>query len=375
MAGQIERRTFLAVSAAGLARGAAQELRAAVVGVGIRGSELLRQLLRQENVKVAAICDIDEQARERALAAAGRDAPKGFTDYRQVLDRSDVDAVIIATPCDLHAEMAAACLEAGKHVYCEKPLGITPEQVDRVLRAARRSTAVFQIGQQLRYFPTMREAIRRLQEERVIGEIFAVKAQRHSTPVEPDKRRPRPEWYLDVKRSGDLIVENAVHNLDACNWIVGDHPVAACGEGGTYLPRRIPAGGAMMDGFSVQYSYANGVHVAYSQYVFHPRGLSRLPNGQWYSIFGERGAVWLTHDDAHLYRMHESGEPLALLPDWVKKAEENAMEEFFAAIRENRKPFAGIEVAATAALTAILGREAIYRKRQMAWKDLGVEIS
>lgn len=375
MTGQIERRTFLAVSAARLAQGGAQELRAAVVGVGIRGSELLRQLMRQENVKVAAVCDIDAQARERALAAAGRDAPKPFTDYRQVLDRSEIDAVIIATPCDLHAEMAAASLEAGKHVYCEKPLGITPEQVDRVLKAARRSPAVFQIGQQLRYYPTMREAIRRLQEERVAGEIFAVKAQRHSTPVEPERRRPRPEWYLDVKRSGDLIVENAVHNLDACNWIVGAHPVAACGEGGTYLPRRVPAGGAMMDGFSVQYSYANGVHVAYSQYVFHPRGLTRLPNGQWYAIFGERGSVWLTHEDAHLYRMHESGEPVALLPEWVKKAEENAMEEFFAAIREKRKPFAGIEVAAAAALTAILGREAIYRKRQMFWKDLGVAIA
>lgn len=365
----------MAASAARLAQGAPVELRAAIVGVGIRGSELLRQVMRQENVKVAAVCDVDAQARDRALAAAGRDAPKAFTDYRQVLDRSDVDAVIIATPCDLHAEMAAACLEAGKHVYCEKPLGITPEQVDRVLKAAHRSSAVFQIGQQLRYFPTMREAIRRLQEERVAGEIFAVKAQRHATPTESGKQRPRPEWYLDVKRSGDLIVENAVHNLDACNWIVGGHPLAACGEGGTYLPRRVPAGGAMMDGFSVQYSYENGVHVAYSQYVFHPRGLTRLPNGQWYCIFGERGAVWLTHDDAYLYRMQESGEPLALLPDWAKKARENAMEEFFAAIREKRKPFAGLEVAATAALTAILGREAIYRKRQAEWKDLGVSIA
>lgn len=374
MVNRIHRRLFLAGSVTALAQSPGQEIRAAIVGVGSRGSELLRQVLRQENVKVTAICDIDAQARDRAQGVAQRDNPRSFTDYREVIELADVDAVAVATPCDLHAEMAAACLNAGKHVYCEKPLGVTPEQVDMVLKAARRSQAILQIGQQLRYFPSMREAIRRLHEERVAGEIFAVKAQRHATPTEPGKQRPRPEWYLDVKRSGDLIVENAVHNLDACNWIVNSRPESASGDGGTYLPRRLPPGQEMMDGFSVQYTYPNGVHVAYSQYVFHPRGLGRLPNGQWYGIFCEKGTVWLTHGDAFFHPMHEPGEPVALLPESVKNDQENAMEEFVACIREKRKPFAGIEVAATAALTAIMGREAIYQKRRVTWKELGVAV-
>jgi myo-inositol 2-dehydrogenase/D-chiro-inositol 1-dehydrogenase len=374
MANQLPRRAFLAASAASVVGGAEPEIRAAMVGVGSRGTQLLRQVLEQQNVKVTAICDIDAQARDRAQGLAQRDNPKSFTDYRRVLELADVDAVVVATPCDLHAEMAAACLEAGKHVYCEKPLGVTPEQVALALRAARRSQAVFQIGQQLRYFPSMREAMRRLHEERVAGEIFAVKAQRHATPVEPGQQRPRPEWYLDIRRSGDLIVENAVHNLDACNWIVGSRPVSASGDGGTYLPRRVPAGRQFMDGFSVQYTYENGIHVAYSQYVFHPRGLAKLPNGQWYAIFGEKGAVWLTHEDAFFHPMHERGEPVGLIPDAIKQTPENAMSEFFACIREKRQPFAGIEVAAVAALTAIMGREAIYQKRQVTWKELGVAV-
>jgi predicted dehydrogenase len=100
-----------------------------------------------------------------------------------VLDLADVDAVIVATPCYLHAEMAAACLNAGKYVYREKPVGITPEQV-ALLQAARRAKGFLQIGQQLRYFPALREVIRQIQEERVLGEIFVVKAQRHSTPIQ-----------------------------------------------------------------------------------------------------------------------------------------------------------------------------------------------
>ncbi|MBI3697553.1 MAG: Gfo/Idh/MocA family oxidoreductase, partial [Acidobacteria bacterium] len=228
-----DRRRFLYGSAAALASSAVtaapvQEIRTAMVGVGNRGGSLLGQVLAQERVKVAAICDIDPQARDQALSRAGRDNPRSFTDYRQVLDLKDVDAVVVATPCDLHAEMAAACLHAGKYVYCEKPLGITPEQVDLALQAARRSKVFLQIGQQLRYFPGLREVIRQIQQDGILGQTFVIKAQRHSTPARPDaQRRPRPAWYEDVKRSGDLIVENAVHNLDCCNWIAGSRPVSA----------------------------------------------------------------------------------------------------------------------------------------------------
>ena len=364
------RREFLITSSAALAAAPQRELRAAHVGIGKRGTTLLEQVLEQPGVRVAAICDIDPQARDTAQSKARRDNPRSFTDYRQVLDLKDIDAVLIATPCDLHAPMAAAALEAGKYVYCEKPLGVTPEQVAQALRIARGAKTFLQVGQQLRYVAGLREVIRQIHNDKIIGTPFVIKAQRHSTPVPLAAQLARPDWYKDVKRSGDLIVENAVHNLDVCNWVASSRPTSAYGHGKKYLPTPAPAGSAFMDGFSVEYIYDNDMHLDYSQLYLHPRSLRELANGQWYIIYGEKGAVNLTKGILYPFE----GESRELIPASDRGEKENAMADFFACIRENRKPFAGIEVAATAALTAILGREAIYRRRMVTWKELGVEV-
>jgi myo-inositol 2-dehydrogenase/D-chiro-inositol 1-dehydrogenase len=363
----------VALAASQQGRAAEREVRTASIGVGNRGTGLLKQSLQQANVRIAAICDTNPNARDRAQSLAQRDSPKSFSDYRQVLDLKDVEAVHIATPCYLHAEMAAACLEAGKFVYCEKPLGITPEQVDKVLRTARLAKTFLQIGQQLRYFPVVRETVRQIHDLHVLGEPFVIKAQRHSRPVPAESERTRPAWYKDVKLSGDLIVENAIHNIDVCNWLAGSRPVSAYGHGKKYFPKPIPAGTEMMDGFSVEYIYENGMHLDYSQLYMHPRALKSLPNGQWYVVFGEKGSIELTHDAAQLYEMNADS-ARNLIEASLAEKQENAMSEFYACIREGRRPFADITVGAIAALTTIMGREAIYRGRSVTWKELGVEI-
>jgi len=347
-----------------------REIRAAHIGIGNRGTSLLKQVLGQPGVKVRALCDTDPGKRDAAQTLAQRDNPKSYADYRQVLDLSDVDAVVIATPCDLHAEMAVAALQAGKYVYCEKPAGVTPEQVASLLKAAKKARTWLQIGQQLRYYPSIRESMRQLHEVGAIGTPFVIKAQRHSTPPEAGKERERPAWYLDVKRSGDLIVENAVHNLDVCNWAARSRPVSAYGHGKKYLPKPIPAGSVMMDGFSVSYLYENDMHLDYSQLYLHPRQLKELRNGQWYMVFGEKGSLEI--NSGTLYPMH--GEATRFFTPEIEHGREDAMGQFFAAIREGRKPYADVTIAATAALTAILGREAIYRRRMVTWKELGVDL-
>jgi predicted dehydrogenase len=361
------------MSAAGAAALAAQDgngIRTAHIGAGNRGKGLIRQVLNQPGVRITAVCDTDANARDAGLSLAQRDSPRAFTDWRSMLDFREIDAVVIATPCYLHAEMAAACLEAGKYVYCEKPLGITPEQVQLVLNASRRAKTFLQIGQQLRYFPTVREAVRQIHSEDPLGRTLVIKAQRHSGPLSPEAEARRPAWYKDVRYSGDLIVENAVHTIDVCNWIANSRPVAAFGHGMKYFPRPRWAGTVMMDGFSVEYVYLNGVHLDYSQLYMHPRGLKKLANGQWYTVFGQNGALDMTHEGAEFYGMNEtSGRDI--IPADLKDKKENAMQEFYACIRENRRPFAGVEVGATAALTTIMGREAIYRGRSVSW-DISV---
>jgi predicted dehydrogenase len=281
-----------------------------------------------------------------------------------------VDAVFVATPCDLHAEMAAAALTADKYVYCEKPLGIYPQEVDKVLQASRRSKAFLQIGQQMRYYPWLAGSIPHIHQG-IAGKVLMVKAQRHSTPRGRDVL---PEWYFDVKRSGDRIVENGVHNLDVCNWIINSRPVAAFGYGAVYMNDPKPPGTEYMDGYSVMYQYENNVNLTFSEAEIHPRGLKELPNGSWYVVFGDKGAVTIKPRHGLFYEMQAAGEPRELLTPPQQETKENAIGEFFNAIREKRQPFAGITVAATAALTTIMGREAIYQKRMVTWKELGVTV-
>ena len=370
------------MAAAASASAAPATVRTAFIGVGNRGGTLLGQTLEQEGVSVTAICDIDAGKRDAALTKAAVSNPKAYTDWREIVELKDVDAVKIATPCYLHAEMAAACLKAGKYVYCEKPLGITPKQVADVLKAAEGAKGFLQIGQQLRYYPAMRDAMRAIHEDKVAGKIFAVRAQRNSTPSKPEEQsasargraRARPEWYEDPEKSGDLIVENAVHNIDACNWIIGGHPVSAYGHGARYLPEFLPAGKRMMDGFSVQYIYDEDTHLEYTQLYLHARGFKEIPNGQHYAIHGEKGTIFMTHDSALFYDMHGDAEPKELISQEAKDGEENAMSDFYACIREGRKPFGDVKVGAVAALTAILGREAIYKGASMTWNELGVNV-
>src|SRR3954471_17808266 len=128
----IKRRHFLISSALYPIAASAQatpRVGTALIGAGGRGSYLLQTILEEPKARVAALCDIKPDRLDKAASTAAKDKPRTYTDYRRLLDRKDVQAVFIATPCDLHVEMAIAALRAGKHVYCEKPVGITPESI------------------------------------------------------------------------------------------------------------------------------------------------------------------------------------------------------------------------------------------------------
>ena len=353
-----------------------------MIGVGKRGTAHLGRLVKRSDTAIQAVCDLDSAARDAAQSAAQGDNPRSYSDYRELLRQDDVDAVVVATPCHLHAEMAAAALRAGKHVFCEKPLAISADQVQLVLDAARDSKAVFQIGQQSRNSAHIQEVVRQIHETGLIGTPFVIKAQRHSTPSRPGTRREGgsgqqrrfPGWYNDVKLSGDLIVENAIHNLDVCNWLAGSRPVSVYGHGKRYLPETIPAGTVMMDGFSVEYIYRNDMHLDYSQLYLHPRALRKLPNGMWFVIYGEKGTIELDYSSWIFYEIYGDSEPVEhQAPEGIDLTEA-AHNDFVRAIRENRRPVADIEVAATAALTSIMGREAIYQRRMVTWDEMGVSI-
>ncbi len=181
----LTRRAFLARSAAAsllavpciipasaLGRGAgvapSERINTGLIGIGAMGSGHLRVLAGRKEAQLVAVCDPDRARREPAarqvdeLCAAQRDAGSfrgcaAFNDYRELLARPDIDAVIIVTPDHWHALQAIHAAQAGKHVYCEKPVSLTIREGREMVDTVRRYTRVFQTGTQYRSIPTIRQ--------------------------------------------------------------------------------------------------------------------------------------------------------------------------------------------------------------------------
>jgi predicted dehydrogenase len=224
------------------------------------------------------------------------------------------------------------------------------------------------VGQQLRSHARLQKTIAKVREG-LLGKIIMVKAQRHAGD-DLDHTGSSAEWFFDARRSGDVIVEMAVHNLDVCNWVVDSRPERAAGFGGTLLWVNDPPGRTNMDGYTLSYDYANSVKMSFTQVFFHPDG---MPNGGMYwHVYGTEGAADLM--DSTFYPRKRGAKPVVLVPKEPEPKTDAHIAAFYDAIRTGSKPPADVNVGATAALTAILGREAIYRKTVTTWRELGVEI-
>jgi predicted dehydrogenase len=371
------RRTFLmgtAIAAnsvlgqTALGQGAGAPIPTAVIGTGNRGSYLLRGVMEQTNTKVAALCDIKPDRLDKAASSAAKDSPKTYRDWRQVLDLKEVEAVFIATPPHLHAEMAIAALEAGKHVYCEKPVGVTPRQVQDLIIAAQASKKVFVSGQQLRSTKQYSEAVGKIRAG-VIGQVAMVKAQRHATGDLPYDGSSG-DWYYDVNQSGGYLVEQSVHNLDLCNWVIGEHPLRVSGYGGMMVHPNEPRGRSIFDCGVLSYDYPSGAKMSFTQNVFHPRNMPG--GGQNLMVYGTKGAVDFL-PTTNLYPLTGDAAP-APLAARVQEAPHGHITAFYDCITKGTANPADIVIGATAALTAIMGHMAMVKGGTVDWIDLGVNL-
>lgn len=334
----------------------------AVIGTGGRGTTVLRGVL--QHGKVAAVCDTNAERAQNAASIAARDTPAIFSDYRRVLERKDIGAVVIATPPYLHAEMAVAALQAGKHVYCEKPVAITPASVHQVVKAVRASDKVFVAGQQLRSYNRLGSAVQKIRAG-AIGEVLMVKAQRHAES-DLSHSGTSAEWFFDVDKSGGYLIEMSVHNLDLCNWAIGATPLRAAGFGGILLYKDDPPGRSIMDGYTLSYDYPSGVKLYFTQMVFHPKGLPG--GGQFVHVYGKQGACDLM-GDTNVYPLDGSAPPAPLAPPAEEHQHAHVL-AFYDCIRGSGKNPADITVGATGALTAIMGHQAITGGKVVEWKDI-----
>jgi len=364
----VDRRVFLLGSAvSAYALQSEKPVGTGMIGVGNRGSFLLGAVLRQPNAKVIALCDIKPDRLDKAATTAARDNPATTAEWRRILDNKDIDAVFIATPPYLHSEMAIAAIRAGKNVYCEKPLGVTPEQVRALLDAAKGNPKVFVAGQQLRSYKQFQEVVGKIREG-AIGDVIMVKAQRHAN-ADLAHDGSSGDWYFDVTKSGGYLIEQSVHNLDLCNWVIGAHPTRACGFGATLLYKDDPPGRTIFDCGLLSYDYPKGVKMSFTQNVFHP---GSMPNGgQYMNIFGTKGAIEMW--TGTMYAPGRGVQPVVLSPR-QRENEDAHIAAFYDAIVNHTTPPVDIKIGAAAALTAILGHQAMVQEKVVNWSDFGVEV-
>ena len=367
----MNRRYFVLGTAAAVrpifAQASSEKVATAMIGVGNRGAYLLKAVMNQPDARVVALCDNKPDRLDKAATAAAKDNPATTTEWRKIIDNNAVEAVYIATPPYLHAEMAIAALKAGKHVYCEKPIGTTPAEIRDLVKAARASNKVFVAGQQMRTMIQLGTAIKKINEG-AIGDILFVKAQRHASRDLPYDGSSG-DWYYDFKKSGGYLVEQSVHNLDACNWAIGQHPIRCAGFGGINLHKNEPQGRDIYDHQSLTYEYANGAKLSFTQMVFHPRGMP--VNNQTIAVFGSKGAVDLLYS-TNFYSL--DGNTQSVLAEKVQEKNDAHIRAFYDCVRHGAKSPADVVIGAEAALTAIMGNEACRRGKVIEWKDLGVDV-
>lgn len=186
-----------------------------VVGAGRFASFVLDAVSDLHQVHLHGVTDRDHAA---AVALAQRHRAAAYDDIGRLLADQGVDVVVVATPPVTHAPMAVAALEAGRHVFCEKPLATTAGDLARVVEASRRSPGVLVVDHVLRHNPLL-AAIGRLQD-RLLGPPQRFLFENDAS----DEDLPGDHWFWDERVSGGIWVEHGVHFLDAAAMLL-DHPV------------------------------------------------------------------------------------------------------------------------------------------------------
>ncbi len=260
---EFSRRSFLTgATAATVALAAPKRSRAAaanekvvlaIMGANNRGSQLATTMANLPEAQIAYICDCDENAIKKGIAAAtsqGGPAPKGIKDFRHALDDPAVDALVCAAPNHWHATATILACAAGKHVYSEKPASHTPDEGERMIAAARNAKRVVQIGLQRRSNPMYQEVIQKVRNGAIGRVLYARSTYYQNRPSIGHGKETAPPPTLDYNLwQGPVLAEpyrdnvipynwhffwhwgngelgnNGIHTIDVCRWALGvDYP-------------------------------------------------------------------------------------------------------------------------------------------------------
>lgn len=291
----------------------ARPVKAAFIGVGDQGFGTdLRAALTVPGVEMVAICDIYEPYLKRAANLIP--GVETYKDYRKMLERKDIEAVLIATPLYLHGPMTVDALNAGKHVFCEKMMSQTIDDGKNMARAARDNKKVLQIGHQRRANVMYHHAWELVNKKNVLGKITHIRAQwnrngswrKELLPGMTDRQR---NWRLYKEYSHGLMSELGTHQIHAVNWFLNSGPVAVTGMGGIDYYKD---GRELFDNVMVVFEYPGGVKVNYTSLT------TNQYDGYYEQFMGDMGTLIISEEKetgASYFR-----EPKHAAEDWMKAA-------------------------------------------------------
>jgi predicted dehydrogenase len=205
------------------------DLRIGVIGSGGRGGLARYAHKPGEGSRVVACCDVDGRVFDTNRAWYGTDVWV-TTDYGELL-RQDLDAVFVTTPDYLHEEHAVAALETGKAVYLEKPMAITIDGCDRILRTARDHRAKLYVGHNMRHFPVVLK-MKELIDEGVLGQVKVAWC-RHFVSYGGDAYFK--DWHADRSKTTGLLLQKGAHDIDVLHWLCGGYAESVVAMGGLTL--------------------------------------------------------------------------------------------------------------------------------------------
>ncbi|MEW6234898.1 MAG: Gfo/Idh/MocA family oxidoreductase [Candidatus Omnitrophota bacterium] len=358
-----------ALSAPGKALGANDKITLGIIGSGGRGRRLLQAITNIPDFQVAAVCDLVPERMDQAAAICEQYQPpvRKYLDFRVMFEKEKLDACLVATEEGNHAKCAIPVMEAGIHCFCEKPMDISVENVDRVTRAARKAKTVYQIGFQRHYIPTFQSCMKHIHEGG-IGKVTFLQGMWHWAYGVGGR-------YLDMDIAGSWFLAQACHHADAMMWAMnGQKPLHCCAMAINSEKHENPPAHCAEDHSAIVYQFPGDVVFSYT----HLMNCCEEFTGEKLWVYGEKAGINLP--EGMKYPRPGQGEPVKLgekVTDWDNGTYEE-LEAFARHIRNNETPLSNVETGRLSTLMGIMGGMAMYNRKKsklestmVTWKDLG----
>jgi len=355
-------------------------IKIALVGCGGRGTGAINDSLTiNENVRLVALADVDRNNCERTLAAMSRRHGEkvdvtasrihvGLDAHEQVNSDPEVDLVLIASPPGFHPSHMSRAVKAGKHVFCEKPSCVDVAGYQACVathdEAVKNRTAIVS-GTQYRRQVNYVGAIEQIRDG-LIGDVISAKSRYCSTGIWFKNRKEGMtdaqyqiyNWMHFTWLAGDQICEQAVHNIDTINWVMGASPISAYGSGGRFTR---PEGSEMWDSMSIDYEYPGNRTLSFTC-----RQIPGTKGDNGNVIYGTKGIVTIDSGSGGSRILDRDGNELWSLEGSIAAAYRQGHTDLVDSIREGN-PIIELKQTAESSRTAGMGRLAAYTGQIVTW--------